>query len=327
MPDPVFRCDFFFEATQSRGEFGSGASIGWTESWYRSFPNIEAAIAAMQNTANANSYLRWRLPLLKPLYACIWVRASSTAQPPGTRLSKVANMGGAGVGSWHANDIPAQTTCGLLINFTSIMPPAVALLPDGSAAPAPPAPRSVRRSFFLRGIPGPFTDGNIFSPNAAYRDALISFLSLLARFPALTAVPPVASPPWLIRTISSPSAAPVGGITVPAPPASPRTFTIIQPAVPLVTGQRVRFTGVTSPAYMNRTWTVLGVTAGGGLVPPTATLGVSRRDIVGTPNATGSFRLLSYWYTPATNVVIIGLRSRKIGRPSHPLRGRRSVAR
>src|SRR5579872_6421921 len=240
---PIFAVTYFFESCQKPTTPSVASSIlpnptnaslvgntcesaGWTETWYRDFPDIETALARVSNPSlDPDSYLEFRLALLPDIYYVPWVRVS-TVPPPGYRtLAKVAavNRGGELAGA------AAQTSCVLMINFT-----AVVTVPPFAGPPAVPGFQHAHyRHFPLRGLPLSATTGNLYTPTPAFDENVREFCNFLTR-PAVPSPPGLT--PWLIRYETG-QRQDIVGLTV--NPDNARKLNLTQPAVPYVVGNRI----------------------------------------------------------------------------------------
>lgn len=303
----VWNITWFFEAsqTQTAGDVGPSALLGWSESWYREYPDnmdIETILGLNKTKTDVpGNYLFRRLPLLPKLYGTNFCRVSRV-QPNGigVGLTKVANVNYLGQLDIAPN-ATAQTTCAVLVDMTAVVPEAPPLIPH-----------SHRRQMFVRGLPIECISGNLFKPVGAYRNAFFRFLNMFVERGSTYRI--------RYRNTVASAWASLTGVAVQN---NKRTLGVLPVPAGILRGQRVFIRRVKEPRALNKTYKALDVptVAGNPLI-----IGFTKDNFVGNWDGTGEIRADVMAFAVPTNYLVMGLRSRKIGRPTRPFRGRRRVA-
>lgn len=305
---PAYKVAYFFESMQ-QGFIGTGASLGWVETWYwQADLTIEAAMASNE----IQRYLVERCPILDPLYRIAFIRISQDDQP---RRFKVAHVNFQGSASRDPNATAMQVQCAILVDMERLP------LVDQ------PKEKVHHRRFLLRGLPPDVINGNVINPHGQNWQNVLRFLNFISNKPARGG-----------RGEGMPARSEFG-IRYLAPNVEKKIITLLEcDAADGLTirvtasgfvptqGQSVVVSGVRSPLGVNRTWKCLAEPAPG--AGGFSILGTARRKLQGTYNGPGSGRVYipSYLYGPLDQYAIIGLRSKKTGRVFRQLRGRSSRA-
>lgn len=312
----TYRITWFFEGYQQAAGEGQSMNYGWTESWYLTIDgNLDTALAyAARGTAGFWIALRRRF--LHRIYNITAVRAVDVANPLRTKTVFVHFPGQSGVianlndGNRHAVGYPAQVTCALLVDFTR--------LPTGETE------QSHHKRMLFRGLTNGAINGNVMGTDLDYVAPIYAFMDYVGGFRAslLTTgnVPAPHNPPvWLMR-YRNPAAAAYEPITVLTPVVgNQRQINITAALGGLNFGDKLRIKGVREPRGANRVWTVMESAIG-----PPYRLGTARLEVAGTYDVNGKVAPVDYVYNPATQYNIVGMRSRRTGRPFSRTRGRSS---
>jgi hypothetical protein len=295
----TYKTTWFFEGFQQAGDVGASANMGWTETWYQTQTSMDNALAAA-TARGPNTYLGRRLGCLPSEYSIPWVRISDTDNPRNSKIARITgNYNGLLI---NQRDFPAQVTCAILVAFTVL--------------PGHGDPRSHTRRFLLRGLPKSVINQNVIETATPAWNAIVSFLNYLGKgqFPV---APAAVGSPWLIGC-EAPDVnyRPIDNLVFENPPTP--FVKLTTGAGPFAAGAKLIVRGVSTPLGMNRTWTVKDAS-----LAPQYLLGTAKQPMSGTWSRDGKVRLKALTYFPADQYLIVGLRSRRVGRPSHLFRGRR----
>lgn len=308
---PNYKVTFFFESEQA-ATLGTGASLGWTETWYR---QVNGTLPEVLDDPQLQQYLQLRTAFMPDIYRCSFIRLSEDDKPRRFKIESVPNGNGQlrHVSGFSPNNA-AQVQCCVLVDLER-MP--LAGLEDEPAH---------HRRFLIRGLPQSLIDGNVLNFLSIHFPLLESFLDFIGGHAA--GRPVVVGRPrflWGIR-YHDPVTAKLVINTIGVGPDNDRTVRVTfvpgppDPPVPLP--RRFEITGVDSPERFNRTWNLLTTGVVGGL--PFYIGGNARKKLQGgyIGPGPGKGRFVRMLYGPVDQYAIIGLRNKKTGRPFRPLRGR-----
>lgn len=306
-----FKCVWFFESLQQNNGTTASSNVGWTETWYGTFDNIEQCLISMRSTA-AQSYLGLRMKFMPSLYRLAWVRASEVSNPNRSKLAAPPTVVGglSALFDSHADIAgPAQINCCVYVDFY--------------VPPVDPTERSHHRRFLIRGIPLGLINGNIIDESGIYWTHLLAFCDYLGRgrAPMQAQLNPAFPSPYRVA-VQNPATPfqPIDSLII--DPDNPNAIVVTRAGLASTLNNRFRIKSVRFPSFINRTWTAaVTVAAGGGI-----RMKPGRKQLAGSWDHTGQIQLVSPVLRGATQYVVIGLRNKKIGSPSKPTRGRRRAA-
>jgi hypothetical protein len=306
----LFKMTWFFEGLQD-ATFGSGAAIGWTETWAlnQASENIDDAFV----NADVLQYTNLRQQCLAQQYRISFLRATNISQPPTVTPRRV-----------KIQSLPH--TQGAASNFTC---PAAqvqcCVLADLQKLPSAPADLVHHRKFLIRGLPSDVINGNVINTGAANWPKFVTFFNFVAGRPTGVGA-------------KTPGAATMLGVSyqdqvnfpkkncpaLTVDPLNPRMISLNPGTEAYVPGESVRisgFKGLDGVAF-NRAWQYVTTDVG---PPVKAWFGKSRFDMDGGttpfPNA-ASIQRVRLLVGPFDQYAIVGLRSKRTGKVFHQLRGR-----
>jgi hypothetical protein len=292
---PFYKTTFFFEAFQQSAGFDPGSAVGWTETWYQQSATIDSALTS----ADVFRYVSFRRACLATGYKIQWLRVSQVDNP---RLTKIRSLGQS-LGT--AKGDAAQVNCCILVDVTA--------LPNGTDT------LTHHRRFLMRGLPVDVINQNVISRTGLNWGAFTRFFEHIGLHETGTALAgPIDRSAWLIRGL--PSTVVRSQMSTLAATAAGNQISVASAGLTNTLGQRVLLRGVKFPYFINRVWTDVGAGIGAG----ERLLAKSRKHIAGTWDGSGSLTPLNYVYIGGSQYVLIGLRNRETGRPSHLTRGRRN---
>lgn len=306
----TYKVTWFFEGVQ-QGTTTSSANVGWTETWYydQATGGIDSVLQQARNVTPL-TYLGKRLAFMDDIYRCVWVRASQVDNP---RLTKTAGLAGLTRGGWihYAPGVgfanAAQITCACLVDFY--------------ASPIENGDASHHRRFLIRALPSAMINGNVIDEGTEAFRRFLEFCNFLGRGRAPVGPPNAGNPLgiYLLRARNKATniEVPVNGLVIQD---NQRVIEVLTALVPPLVGTTVNLRGVGFPRGVNRVWTVLGTDVIGGVTK--LTLGRSRIRLAGDWDGTGFVRRAQYQYRAPEQYTVIGLRTKKIGRPFRLTRGR-----
>lgn len=305
---PAYRVAFFFESFQ-QGFIGTGASVGWVETWYWvKSASIDAAI----NDPEIQRYLNNRCAILDPLYRVAFIRVSEADRP---RRFKIAHVNFQGSASRQESASAMQVQCAILVDLERL--PAI----------DQPTEKVHHRRFLVRGLPPDVIHGNVLNMFGENWPNVLRFLAFIGNKPARgeRGVGMPARSEFGLRYLA-PSVTKRIIQELKVRPGSGTTVDLTCANLVAQLGQNVVVAGVDTPPLVNRTWTVLAEPVAG--EPFKFVLGTARRELQGTYTGPGPGKAYvpSYLYGPVDQYAVIGLRSKKTGRVFRQLRGRSSRA-
>ena len=303
-----FKATFFFES-QQQATLGTGSSLGWTESWYKTM--VASPEAALLDP-DLQKYVELRRMCLASIYRMTFIRVSDDDNP---RRFKLANIAvGDGVLNSEVAAPPAQVQCALLADLERL------------PLDANPHEKVHHRRFLIRGLPSGMIDGNVLNPNFPAFAQIRRFLDYVGRHSAGTAVPGEGQPrfSWGAKYLD-PSVTPTTIVSAIVTPWDDQVIGV-RPVVAPATVRGTRFTirGVDSPREFNRTWQYVNDSSIDAVTH--SIFQRSRRKIQGSYTGPGAavYYQNRFLYGPFDQYVIIGLRNKKTGRVFRQLRGRSS---
>lgn len=307
----LFKCSWFYESLQQQTGTTASSNVGWTETWYGDFPQIEQALAAMRSTA-VGSYLQLRLRFMPATYRVAWLRASQLDRP---NNSKLAGPPALVVGNAPRLDLgdaspAAQVNCCVYVDFW--------------APPRNATDKAHHRRFLIRGLPLGMINGNILVESSVHFSALLDFCNYIGqvRAPRPPGQDPANNGPWQMKVQEN--VPPAQGMTslIIDPDSNERGIVVTSPGLAAAYGQKFIVKGVRFPSFVSRTWTsAVTVAAGGGIV-----MKQGRKRLAGLWDHSGQIQSVVNALIFPTQYTVIGLRNKKIGPPSKPTRGRRRAA-
>lgn len=301
-----YRVTFFFESQQG-ALVGTGAALGWTESWYKG--GVEKSLQLEIINPEFKEYIKKRTAFMPNLYRCSFIRLSDDDNP---RRFKVAGIGGSeGVGKLDSAVFnAAQVQCAILVDLEKM--------------PQADNEKAHHRRFLVRALPNSLINGNVLRPSGqAYTD-LRAFLDYVGGVDVMYPHDPAAATFTYGIRYHNPANLPVKIDEVHPDLADPQRLLLKFPGMGvLLPGVKVRITRVPHPKNFNRTWNFSG------MKPPENTYGVlerSRTPLDGSYTGPGQAEatVVSWLYGTIDQYVLIGLRNKKTGRSFHLLRGRSS---
>lgn len=303
----AYRVTFFFEANQ-QGVVGTGASVGWTESWYK---NADKTIDQIIEDADITKYIVLRTACLASIYKITFVRVSDEQYPRRFKIRTIYSGGG----SVRANpqNSHGQVQCAILIDLEK--------LPETNR----PTEGVHHRRFLVRGLPSSVIDGNILDTNSLAWGNFNKFFDFIGNHLAGVRPEPDHVPfTWGIRFLSPNSTKRQILAARAIAPLGHQIEMKTDGNLPIFVGSRVIVSGIDSPAGFNRTWTVMKTDAP---EPFPYIMGTSRRRLQGSYDGPGKGKAVVpvYEYGPVSQYAIIGLRNKKTGRVFRQLRGRSSA--
>lgn len=308
---PHYKVTYFFESDQ-QGEYGTGASIGWTESWYTQ--STGSSLDQVYLQGDFSQYLDLRLAFMPDVYRTSFLRLSQAENP---RVFKVFTLGTSRKGQvvpspGDRGSFSLQVQCAILIDMMRM--------------PTEPFEKSHHKRFLVRGLPAGLVNGNVFDTTTQYWPRLSAFLNFVGGHNASVGAGPQGSP-WHGLRFFPPAAARINVTNVRADTSDKRLIQV-QPDIPgLVPGNFVQIQGMVSPhKSLNRVWTLTDRVPG----PPVwMILGIAKGAVADQPaqvlfTGPGNVRErpIVYGYDKFDQWSLIGVRSRKTGRVFHQLRGR-----
>lgn len=299
---------FFFEAVQ-QGVVGSAAVAGWTETWYsNSVLSVDAFISG-QDVAN---YIEYRTRFMHRLYRIPWVRVSFLAPKKTTKIRSLYGVRGQLVDPVDVSYLP-QTQCAVLADLVKL--------------PTAEGEGSHHRRFLIRGLPVDLVRGNIINTASPYWQEVINFLDLVANKQTGDIHHPGVPFSSLGVQYHNPAVLP-SLLSHVGPAASDPLNLKIQPMLVQPEGTVVQVRKAPNTVRgANRFWTILANITTPVLADSYSILGRARRPVTGVVDGVSgaSARVVSNIHAPFDQYTVIGLRSKRTGRPFHQLRGRSSA--
>jgi hypothetical protein len=293
-----YKITFFFEGEQPSLGAGTGAAVGWTETWYL---ESEQDISTVSDATDILIYIQMRLRFLPNLYRVTFVRTSQEGNVRNVKVRSPLTSNG------YVTTPAAQVTCAILVDFT--------------APPFGLGDHAHHRRMLIRGLPVSLLSGNVINRADVTFQRLVDFLQYIS----LGAIPRDVFPnprPKARRIKFIPATTeevPISNLTV--SPNNVHQITVTAAILPGPNFGRVKIRGVHLPYNVNRVWTQLNTVIG---TPNTSILGRSRKVLSGNWSNDGFIQLADYAYGLPDQYLIIGPRVRNTGRPSHLTRGRRN---
>jgi len=312
-----YKVTFFFESEQAPPAWGTGSSLGWTETSYLEDPgSLDAAFAS----PDVQNYITLRRAFLANIYNMTFVRISLEGSP---RVFKIFNVvGGVGAATWRSGQPHrlGQVQCAILVDATKL--------------PINSLDKSHHRRMLLRGLPTDLIDGNVIDSSGNNWPKVLTFLNFLFTKPA-GGVHPAGNPQSAKLGIRyyDPSIQAVTVRKMESFGAALKQIRV-EPDVPewiLFTANptRVVVTNVKDEPRLNRTWKFIardGTAPNIGMVFGQLTRpfygGYINEDV---PDV--RMRRAAFLYSVPEEYTIIGLRNKKTGRVFRGLRGRSSKRR
>jgi hypothetical protein len=294
----IWRHVYFFESIQPAVGAGHGSAKGWTEVVYVANNNTDIEVEL--NYALNTDWVSRRSLFMSEFCSISWVRVNRIGQ----RNVKVGNVGIGGGG--FSADPGAQTTCAVLVDFTA---PPIGVAPDNA---------SHRRNYLLRGLPTTIMRGDVLLTASPAFGLLQNFCRFMAnQINDVVPIPGAAGPglPNIIIPYDNPNNDWQAITAVPV--IANRSFSITAALGPITSADHVRIRRVGVPRQLNGLFSSQGASPG-----PNYILGRTRRPIVGAWSGDGQARLVQTWGAPIKNFLIIGLRTKKTGRPFRQPAGR-----
>lgn len=309
MADTIWAATFFFESEQQPPGIGTGASVGWTETWYKTFSDAVSPEAVLLDKG-LSDYVTLRILPMSALYNITFLRVSDVNNPRRFKIRHLpAAVGAIGLDA----STPAQVQCAVLADLEK--------LPLAGR----PTEHVHHRRFLVRGLPSSLINGNVMNTVDPAFTALQQFLALIGNKPAGGEHPKLV-PVW------------TWGIKYQAPTQPKTTITlarvhtpndheiVVAPQLPGGTARKskVIVSGVDAPSAWNRIWTFLANTTQDEV--PVSVLGTTRQRQFGTYDGPGrgEYQVVSWEAGPVDQYALIGLRNKKTGRVFRQLRGRSS---
>src|SRR5439155_12918315 len=233
---PFWKTTFLIESFQQAGSIGSGAAVGWGETWYQELAGTADAALLSFDT---NRYVLYRRPCLNPLHHITWVRVSDEGNPRNSKVRFLGNLAGtaSGVG------LPAD----------------VAQLIDLVAFDTSPTPIAHHRRFMLRGLSVGDVIGDTINGSSVNFPAIYAFLQHIGNGTVGNpSLPTGVLPAWKIR-FYPPAPVPVSPAAIAIPAASPNFIDLTSPGLVPTAGAKYRRSGVRFPYFVNRVWTYTGL--------------------------------------------------------------------
>lgn len=304
-PMAIWKATYFFAQFQD-ATIGAGAALGWTESWYKeSADPIQTVIA----DPGIDDYLKYRLACMTDYTRCTFIRVSEVTG--GRRNFKLRSViDGTGTIKTTTTTKLAQSTCGILVDLERV---------PGLAGEV-----MHHRRFIMRGLPSDVIHGNSIHRGENWK-AFLEFFSHIAGNPSggkREEKIPISA--WGIRwDTSSPSGVAIDRLLV-APTVDERHILVTPQVAGAFLGDLVQVQGIPAPGTeANRFWRFAGPVT---LIGVTYSLLVGARkpiDVDYTGPGRGRYRLTKFSSGTISQHAVIGLRTKKTGRPSHQSRGRR----
>lgn len=313
----AYRVTFFFESQQSV-DFGAGASVGWTESWYM---ELGGSIDSVFTHPDVLQWIALRKVFLMDIYRISFLRVSldtTNGITRGVGMVKIQTiLGGVGAikstGITITGKLAAQVQCALLFDMQRI--PRVL---DGTE------PVHHRR-MLLRGLSQRLIAGNVVSRTAPEWNDILAFMNYVAN-KQTGEVNPAPGPHvvFMGTRFFNPTNRPVPINAIITDPAQTATIDVAPDFPADGPGTRYVIYGQKYYQPFNRTWTLIDHLGAPGTL---LHLGTARRPLVEGVRFPGDgkakIRKLSWSYGTFDQWSFIGLRNKSTGGIFHRLRGRK----
>lgn len=306
MPSRNYRVTFFFESQQG-AQIGTGADLGWTESWYKG--NVDKTLEQEILNPEFKTYISKRTAFMPNLYRCSFIRLSDDDNPRRFKITGVDPS--IGLGKINVDAIKAaQVQCAVLVDLQRM--------------PRADNETSHHRRFLIRALPSSMINGNVLAAGDPGVTVLRKFADFVGN-----------QDPNIGKLDDGPQF--TYGIRFHDPTAIPQKIKEAHPRVEdnrqllvqcPVMGDfpektRVLVKGVPSPnREWNRFWVSAGTTDIG--AETWVVLDRARDELGGSYHGPGkaTIEVVSWAYGTVDQYVLIGLRNKKTGRSFHLLRGR-----
>ncbi len=301
-----YRVTFFFE-TQQRAIQGSGVSLGWTESWYKtSADTLQTVITDL----DILTYIALRTAFMPALYRISFVRVNDEDNP---RRFKIRGIGPEGQGKvvLSTTDLPIQVQCAILVDLERM--------------PLEAAEKAHHRRFLVRGLPNEVVNGNVLEPFGPMWRHIRKFLDFVGNEDiSVKRTEGVGRFTWGIKYRNPTATKHIISQAQPQMADAQRLLVTAAGMGDFLPGTRATVQGIKSPRNFNKTWLVTGTTTIG--AETFLVLERSRERLQGEYSGPGTGVIIPavFLYGQVDQYVIIGLRVKKTGRSFHLLRGRQS---